>query len=252
MAYEFLSLQGATHLARNIDGQAKILRELGNQTQLKLSIESEKFEKYETKTGKRQKVFEQTKTRGVMLEMTLDEQKREDVALAFQAAMNTTQAEAVTDAAINSVLKVGDKVKLDGFNLTDVVLKDSTSATPVTAVAGQHYAVDLKYGTIEILDLDGLTQPLKATYQTGETETTVLFSLPDDAEYYLLFEGINSTNDKRLALELWRFKPEVKGAMDFINEETGEIAINGSALADPKKNADPKLGGFGRIVYLDK
>lgn len=251
MSYEFLSLQGATHLARNIDGQAKILRELGNQTQLKLSIESEKMEKYETKTGKRQKVFEMTKTRGVNLEMVLDEQKREDIALAFQAQMNTTQAESVADSVIGNTLEVGDVVKLDGFNLTDVTITDSTSS-PVTADEGTHYEVNEQYGTVKILSLDGLTQPLKASYMTGETETTVLFTLPDDAEYYLLFEGINSTNDKRLALELWRFKPEVQGEMDFINEETGEISINGSALADSKKNNDPKLGGFGRIVYLDK
>ena len=251
MSYEFLSLQGATHLARNIDGQAKILRELGNQTQLRLSIESDKMEKYETKTGKRQKVFEMTKTRGVNLEMVLDEQKREDIALAFQAQMNSTQAESVADAAIGDTLAVGDVVKLDGFNLTDIVITDSTSS-PVTADAGTHYEVNEQYGTVKILSLDGLTQPLKASYMTGETETTVLFTLPDDAEYYMLFEGINSTNDKRLALELWRFKPEVQGEMDFINEETGEISINGSALADPQKNNDPKLGGFGRIVYLDK
>ncbi len=251
MSYEFLSLQGATHLARNIDGQAKILRELGNQTQLRLSIESDKMEKYETKTGKRQKVFEMTKTRGVNLEMVLDEQKREDIALAFQAQMNTTQAESVADSAIGDTLAVGDVVKLEGFNLTDIVITDSTSS-PVTASEGTHYEVNEQYGTIKILSLDGLTQPLKASYMTGETETTVLFTLPDDAEYYMLFEGINSTNDKRLALELWRFKPEVQGEMDFINEETGEISINGSALADPQKNNDPKLGGFGRIVYLDK
>lgn len=251
MSYEFLSLQGATHLARNIDGQAKILRELGNQTQLKLSIESDKMEKYETKTGKRQKVFEMTKTRGVNLEMVLDEQKREDIALAFQAQMNSTQAESVADSIIGDTLAVGDVVKLDGFNLTDLVVTDSTSS-PVTADAGTHYEVNEQYGTVKILSLDGLTQPLKASYMTGETETTVLFTLPDDAEYYMLFEGINSTNDKRLALELWRFKPEVQGEMDFINEETGEISINGSALADPQKNNDPKLGGFGRIVYLDK
>lgn len=251
MSYEFLSLQGATHLARNIEGGARILRELGNQTALKLSIESEKITKYETKSGKRQKVFEMTKTRGVNIEMTLDEQKREDVALAFQAAMNTTQSESVADAAIGETLAVGDKVKLDGFNLTGVIITDST-VSPVTAEEGTHYEVDEKYGTVKILSLDGLTQPLKASYMTGETESTVLFSLPDDAEYYLLFEGINSANDKRLALEVWRFKPEVQGEMDFINDETGEISINGSALADSKKNSDPKLGGFGRIVYLDK
>lgn len=248
---EYLSLQGATNLALNVTSGAKVLRELGNQTVVKLSIESEKYSKNETKSGKRQKVLEQTKSRGVNLEIIMDEQQREDIALAFQAEMNTTQAEAVTDKNIDGVLKVGDEIKLDGFNLTAITLTDST-ATPVTALVDQHYTVDEQYGTIKILDLDGLTQPLKASYMTGETESIVLFTMPDNAEYYLLFKGINSINDKRLALELWRFKPEVQGEMDFINEETGEISIKGSALADPSKNNDPKLGGFGRIVYLDK
>lgn len=251
MALEFLSLQGATHLARNVEGGALILRELGNQTALKLSIESESYDRKETKSGKRQKVLEVPKSRGVNLEIMMDEQKREDVALAFQAAMNTTQSEAVTDAALAGTLKVGDEIKLDGFNLTAISITDST-ASPVTAALNTHYTVDEQYGTIKILSLDGLTQPLKASYMTGETESTVLFSLPDNAEYYLLFKGINSINDKRLALELWRFKPEIQGEMDFINEETGEISIKGSALADTTKTNDPKLGGFGRIVYLDK
>ena len=251
MAQEFLSLQGATYLARNIAGNALVLRELGNQTSLKLSIESETYDRKETKTGKRQKVLDVPKSKGVNLEIMMDEQQREDVALAFQADMTTTQSGSITDEALAGTLKVGDEIKLDGFNLTAVTVTDST-ALPVTAEVGTHYSVDEKYGTIKILDLDTLTQPLKVSYIAGETESTVLFSLPDDAEYYLLFKGINSINDKRLALELWRFKPSVQGEMDFINEETGEISIQGSALADTTKTTDPKLGGFGRIVYLDK
>ena len=247
---EYLSLQGATHLALNVAGGAKVLRELGNQTALKVSIESESYDRKETKTGKRQKVFEQTKSRGVNLEIRMDEQKRDDIALAFQAATNTTQAEAVTNRAIEGILKVGDEIKLDGFNLTSITLTDSTTS-PASATLGTHYSVDEKYGTITILSLDGLTQPLKASYITGETQSIVLFTLPDNAEYYLLFKGINSIDDKRLAMELWRFKPEVQGEMDFINEETGEISIKGSALADTTRNDDPKLGGFGRIVYID-
>lgn len=250
MAYEYMSLQGATNLARNVEGGARILRELGNQTALTVGIESEKYERFETKTGKRQKVLTRIKTQGVNLEITMDEQKREDIALAFHGEMQTTQAASETTVP-QPTLKVGDKIKLDGFNLTEVVVKDSTTSTAVTAVEGEHYKLNAAYGTIEILKLDGLTQPLNVTYMSGETQSTVFFSLPNDAEYYLLFEGINSVNDKRLALELWRFSPEIDGSMDFINEETGEISIKGSALADPTKSADPKLGGFGRIVYLD-
>ena len=71
--YEFLSLQGASHLARNLTNGTKILRELGNQTGVKLTISSETFARYESKSGKRQKVGEWTKARDVELEITIDE-----------------------------------------------------------------------------------------------------------------------------------------------------------------------------------
>ncbi|MCL6240660.1 MULTISPECIES: hypothetical protein [Acinetobacter] len=249
--YDFLSLQGASFLARNVPGGAKVLRELGNQTDVEVGISSETYARYETKTGKRQKVGEWTKTRDVSLSITMDEQKPEDIALAFQAEIKPITSTPVQDVSLGPDLKAGDEIKLEGFNISDVMVSDSKLDVPTELTEGTHYSVDKEYGTIKILDLDGITQPLVVDYTTGEAKATVLFSLPDDAEYYYLFKGINSINDKRLSLELWRFKPAVDGSMNFINEETGEIAINGSALADVVRQEDEKLGGFGRIVYLD-
>lgn len=247
--YEFLSLQGSSHLALNIDGKATVLREMGNQTDVNLAIESDTYAINESKTGKRQKVLEQTKSRGVKLEIKLNEQKKEDVALMFQANTITTDSKTVTGETLTT-LKAGDEIKLAGFNLTDVVIKDST-ATPVTLVENTHYSLDAKFGTIKLLSVSGVTQPLKVDYTQGGVTSSVLFSLPDGADYYYLFKGINSINDKHLSVELWRFKPAVTGNMGFINEENGEVSIQGSALADTTKQQDPKLGGFGRLVYLD-
>ena len=249
--YEFLSLQGASHLARNLTNGTKILRELGNQTGVKLTISSETFARYESKSGKHQKIGEWTKTRDVELEITMDEQKQEDIALAFQAEIKEIATSNIQDKNLGIGLKVGDIVKLDGFNISDLMISDSKAVTPTELIEGQHYSYDASFGKVQILDITGLTQPLIADYTTGDAKATVIFSMPDDAEYYYLFEGINSINDKKLALELWRFKPSVDGEMDFINEETGEISIKGSALADATKQQDEKLGGFGRIVYLD-
>ena len=249
MSLDYLSLQGSSHLALNVGGKATVLREMGNQTAVEMSISSETYERFETKSGKRQKVLEQTKARSVNLSITLDEQKREDVALAMQAEIVQSTGKTVTGETLFT-LKAGDEIKLGGFNLTNVVVKDST-ASPVTLVEGEHYTLDAAYGTLKLLSTDGITQPLKVDYTEGNVASSVLFTLPDGADYYFLFKGVNSIDNKRLSVELWRFKPSVDGSLQLINDETGELTVTGSALADNTKQQDPKLGGFGRLVYLD-
>lgn len=248
--YKFLSLQGRSQIALNVVSGVRVLRELGNQTSVKLAIKADTYSKNETKTGQRQKVGEWTKARSVDMTLTLDEQKPEDIALAFQADYQDIASGSVQDMDLGSGLKVGDVIKLDGFNLSSVMISDSTPSTPVQLVEGTHYTLDADFGKITIKSLTGLTQPLVADYTTGGVKASTLFTLPDTSEYYFLFEGIDTISDEKLALELWRLKPTVDSEMDFINEETGEITIKGSALADTQKQADSTLGGFGRIVYL--
>ncbi|OPH36300.1 hypothetical protein [Moraxella equi] len=247
MAYEFLSLQGKANLARLIDGKATALTELGNLTALNIGISTETTKIKESKTGKRQDVLEIEKGKGVTVEMTMNEQTKNDVALAFQAEVTELEGRTVSDTPL-ATLKVGDKVKLDGFNLSEVSLKDDNSK-PLEK--GKHYTLDEKFGVLTVLSLDDIAQPVKATFTEGAMKSSVIFSLPANAEYYFLFEGVNSIDNKKMAVELWRFKPSANGNMGFINEELGELQINGSCLADTKKQEDAKLGGLGRIVYLD-
>lgn len=250
MSYEFLSLQGKANLARNIDGKPTVLKELGNLTSLNIAISRDEIDVFDTKTGLREKVLGIPKNGVVSVEMTLNEQTKHDVALAFSAEVVETQGKAVVDKLIDGVgtLKVGDKVKLSGLNLSNLIIKDSANKTLDSNV---HYEEDLKFGLITILSLDDVQQPLKASFTEGKTSTSVFFSLPKNADYYFLFEGINSIDNRKLAVELWKFQPKTDGNMGFINEELGEIQIKGSCLADKRKQSDPVMGGLGRIVYLD-
>lgn len=244
---EYLSLQGSSHLAKNVDGRATVLRELGNQVSVNLKIETDSFAIKETKTGVRAEVMQITKERTVSLEMKFDEQKKDDIALAFGADSVSFNGKQTTDEPI-STLKNGDEIKLNGFNLSDLTVTDNQGQT---LAVDSNYTADLKMGVFKLIDIASFEQPLKATYTEGNVTASVLFTLPDGVDYYYLFKGINTIDNKHIALELWRFKPTVNTDMAFINEEIGELTISGKALADATRQKDPKLGAFGRIVYLD-
>lgn len=247
---EYLSLQGSSHLAKIVDGKPVAMRELGNQTSVQLKISTETFPINETKTGKRGTIKTVTKSRDIELELKLDEQKREDIALAFQAEPLKTSGRTITDEVLPT-LKVGDDAKLEGFNVSQLTITDSTPSTPKTLVLNTDYSVELEAGMVKLLKTDGITQPLKASYTEGDIESNVFFTLPDGAEYRYLFKGINSLDNKRVMVELWKFQPVVDSTLDLINDELGELSIKGKANLDNDKSQDPKLGAFGRIVYLD-
>lgn len=86
-----------------------------------------RFKSKKTKTGKRGTVKTVTKVFAIELEMKLDEQKREDIALAFQAEPLKTSGKQVT-ASAPPTMTDGQEVKLDGFNLSALTAKDSTMA----------------------------------------------------------------------------------------------------------------------------
>ena len=247
---EYLSLQGSSHLAKNVNGVPVALRELGNQTSVQLKISTDSFDIKESKTGKRGTIKTVVKERHIELEMKLDEQKRADIALAFQAEPVKTEGKPVVDEKLTT-LKVGEEAKLGGFNLSELGIKDSTQGGAITLEKGVHYEADLQAGVVKLLKTDGITQPLLASYTVGATESNVFFSLPDGVDYYYLFKGINSLDNRRVMVELWKFQPVVDSTLDLINDELGEITIKGSANLSESQSSDPTLGAFGRIVYLD-
>lgn len=246
---DYASYQGKLYLSKLTNGVRGPLHWLGDVPQFVVETDSEKIEHQESYSGYRTTDFVMTKTRSVTISATLDNYSSENVALAVSGKTTSVASSTVQDQLLPTV-KVGDEIKLDGLNISALMISDSTQTVPVELVEGQHYSLDAKYGKVKFLSLTGLVQPFFADYTTGAIESTTIMSADED-EYYLYFEGVNTAQqNKPVVLELWRVKKQSNGSIPFIHEELGQIEINGDALSDISKQNDDELGLFGRIITI--
>ena len=72
-------------------------------------------------------------------------------------------------------------------------------------------------------------------------------SLPP--ERWLMLDGINTDNNERCVIDLFRVQFNPVGSLDIITDAYGNIPLTGTVLYDVK-NAGPDLGGFGRVQQL--
>lgn len=129
-------------------------------------------------------------------------------------------------------LAVGDYFALDHQNTSALTLVDSTG-TPVSLVADEHYALVSAFaGHGQILDLTGLTQPLKASYTYATSNAlSLLATRPDD--HFLVFDGIETISKQRAYLEIPRHTSKPVSTVSMINNEgVGTMDLEGEALFD--------------------
>lgn len=246
----FKSLQGSLMIARIADGKRTTIRELGNQTSVELSVSTESTVIKETKTGKRADAKILTTGRTVELSATTNELVPADVALAFGAELISKGSHAVVDEVIATAL-AGESVKLNGVNISLLTITDSADAP---LVEGTNYTLDADYGVITFKDLGALASPFKASYTEGEITVSEFFSMPDNAEYYVFFRGVDSFGGDPMSFELYRYSPKTDNSMQFINEEVGELSFGGTALIvqDQVQSDGSLLDGYGRIINIIK
>lgn len=246
----FKSLQGSLMIARIVDGKRTTIRELGNQTSVELSVATDSVTVKETKSGKRADAKTLTTGRTVELTATTNELVPEDVALAFGAELVTQGTNTVVDEVIATAL-AGESVKLNGVNVSDLTITDSLDAELAVDV---NYTLDADYGVVTIVDSETFTGPFKASYTEGEISVSELFSMPDNAEYYVFFKGVDAFGGDPMSFELYRYSPTVDNSMQFINDEVGELTFGGKALIvqDQVQSDNSLLDGYGRIINIKK
>lgn len=246
----FKSLQGSLMIARIVDDKRTTIRELGNQTSVELSVSTDSVTVKETKSGKRADAKTLTTGRTVELTATTNELVPEDVALAFGAELVTQGSNTVVDELLATVV-AGESVKLNGVNVSALNITDSAS-TPL--VEDTNYTLDADYGVITFNDITAFTGPFKASYTEGEISVSELFSMPDNAEYYVFFKGVDAFGGDPMSFELYRYSPTVDNSMQFINDEVGELTFGGKALIvqDQVQSDNSLLDGYGRIINIKK
>lgn len=142
----------------------------------------------------------------------------------------------IASAAIfPSGLVVGGNYPVPGArtNLSSFSIIDST-VSPVTATLGQHYSVDLHSGVVTILDLTGLTQPLKAA-GTEAAATAVGGMTGRQYERVLLYKSLNvADGDKKGTLKIHKIKVSPASEWGLINDgsEVNKYTIPFKILKD--------------------
>ena len=91
--------------------------------------------------------------------------------------------------------------------------------------------------------------PLTADFTAGAASVTTIND-QDSKEYELTFRGINTVDNSKVEVKLWRTKKDASAAFPLIHEQLGSYKVSGMALSDLEKGSDSSLGLFGRVVQI--
>ena len=245
----YFSGQGKLKVAPIVGGIiAAGYRWVGNVPDFKPAFAASKNDHKESYSGQRLTDKTLTTELNSTFSATLEDWSPANLALATRGKVQKTTAGAVTAEVSPAALIVGETWLLANGNITSLVITDS-SVIPATVDPDQ-YKADLAYGTIELLDLTGITLPLTASYTKGVVEVVPFFTEPIK-EVAVLFEGINTADEnKKVRAELYRVALDPTKELGLITEAFGQFMIEGTAMIDNSKGNDPLFGKFGRMVYL--
>lgn len=245
-AQDLFSFQGKVYLAqRQSNGQPGPLRWVGNAPQLQLALEVQNSDKTESFSGNRLLYGRLVQSKTANVNLTLDEATPENLAEGMYSVPATLPAGAVADEPLPPGLKANDLVALDRGWISELSLTDSANP-PATVPAENWWTESASAGLVGVRNVEGFTQPLRASYQHGETVNIALFSTPPP-ERMLFLDGVNTVNGRRVKVTLCRVTFNPIEQLDLISEEWGSLQLSGAALFDESRALDPDLGGFGRI-----
>lgn len=247
MAY--FSGQGEILIAKidAVTGQPGAYRYIGNVPEFSIEMDSDQVDHFESMSGARTKDAVLVRSKSLTFSGQLEDWTEQNIAWATNGRLKSITGGAKTGEVAPPNLVAGSVWALKGQNVTSVVITDS-AGSPVT-VDPADYTVNAAFGTITMVDVAGYTQPFKAAYTDGNTKA-VTFLSDDSQKYALRFEGINTVNQQKVLIELYITQKVPTGTVPFIQEDFGQISLQGEALSDTTKTVDGDFGLFGRMIYL--
>lgn len=252
----YFSGQGEVLIAkRNSSGNPGAFWMVGNAPKFEVTPAIERREHQESRSGSRLTDKVQTTTKGGQLSMTLEDIRKDNLALLLSGSKVTLASGSFTAGSpdtLPSGLIVGSIVKLARPNASSIVIKDS-AGTPATLTLGTHYRVlDAAHGFIEILSLGALVQPFKAEYSYAQTDAITALTANDDDEYWVYLAGVNTEGspDQKIGFGIYRVVFDAAEVLSLINAEQGSFDLSGRILRDEVRSADANFGGFARWDYV--
>lgn len=247
MDMQDFSFQGKVYLgSRGTDGKPLALEWVGDAPTLQLKFSTDKSDRTESFSGNRVQSAQLKKGKKVELSLTLNYFGAKQLALGLYGTVNTVTSGTATAEAFPADLVVGDVVALAHGNVSSVVITDS-AVGPATLTKDTDYTEEsLAGGLIKIKSIGSFTQPFKAAYSYAGGNDVTMFT-GDIPERYLLLDGINTVDNSRAIVRLWRCAFDPISQLDLISDDFGQLQLGGSVLFDTINAADSALGGFGKI-----
>ena len=242
---KYFSLQGrVSFFKRQPDGSkgAGIWAQNVPKLDIGLSVSEESIK--ESHSGNKMKDLIIEIEKGMTTSLTLNGFTLDNLARGLWASRYSVVGGSVSGELLPADLVVGDYFGLDQQNTSAWALVDSTGS-PVSLVAGTHYALISAFaGHGQVLDLTGLTQPLRASYTYAASNAlSLLTTRPDD--HYLVFDGIETVSKSRAYMEIPRHTSKPAASLPLINNQgVGSMDMEGEALFD---GTDPNYP-FGKFV----
>lgn len=238
----YYSGQGSLYMGdrNSTTGRPEGLIAVGNVPSLEISIEVEKFEHKESETGNRTVDLTIIQEQNATFSMVMESFSSTNLAVAFFGTESSVTGAAVVGetqtlyASPTSSDNDPSKTPLDHINLDTLVAVTVSDSLAAGMTENTDFMVDYKNGSIWPLQAwSGAALPDTVTIgythlgypkMAAFTQTTV--------EKYLRFEGINTVNDDAVVIDMFRAEIDPAQAFPLINDEVGQLTLNGTILED--------------------
>lgn len=241
------SFNGKVFLGERLStGKPGKLRWVDDASTLGIQLTTDKEERQESWSGQRLTSVTIPKAKKARFTLVLNALTAANLALAVQSEAQAVVTGSVSGEELPPGLAAGDTVMLDHPRISDLALTDS-GGTPVTLDLGTHYRIESPAGgLVEILDPAALVQPFSAAYTHDAYVNLAMFKL-NNVERYGVLDGINTVDDERVRVMVYRMKFDPVSDLALITDSLGNLNLAGDILFDAVNFQNANLGGFARV-----
>jgi len=240
---------------RDADGDPIQYNWFGNAPAMTLGLATTTLTHKESYTGNRTTdariITELTAT----VAITTDDFKESNMELATYGEGSQVIGTTITgEAVINDAPRVGERYALK----TTGRVSAATVKSGGVAINTAFYTVDAS-GVIVFTDVTGVTGPITADYTIANSRQVGVFKT-SAPEIQVRLDGLNtattvtvggSSDFERTIVDVFKTRLDPAENFGLINDEFGQLVLNGSALTDTTKAAADATGQFARFIYLD-